>query len=146
MLDPQRPSQEAKVRQRLISEGYVERYGTNDADIRRRLKINGPCADFVGFHPQRGMWLVAESKDGNLERAEQQLANTLQGLLVIEPEALEAVELRIYMNEQQYSRLLREGLAGYLLVEGFLGFMQEMGFEFTLIQGIRVRIEVEGQQ
>jgi len=146
MLDPQRPSQEAKVRQRLISEGYVERYGTNDADIRRRLKINGSCADFVGFHPQRGMWLVAESKGGNLERAEQQLANTLQGLLVIEPEALEAVELRIYMNEQQYSRLLREGLAGYLLVEGFLGFMQEMGFEFTLIQGIRVRIEVEGQQ
>jgi len=146
MLDPLSLSQEEQVRKRLISEGYIERYGSNDTEIRRRLGINGPCADFVGFHPQRGMWLVAESKGGNLERAEKQLANTLRGLLAIEPEAVEAVELRIYMSEHQHTRLLTKGLAGYLLDGGFLGFMQETGFQLTLIQGIRVRIAVEGQR
>ena len=59
------------------------------------------------------------------------LANPLQGLLTIEPEAVEALELRIYMNEQQHTRLLTEGLAGYLLVAGFLGFMQEPGFQLS---------------
>ena len=146
MPDPPHPNQEEQVRKRLVSEGYVERYGTNDAEIRQRLRISGPCADFVGFHPRRGMWLIAESKGGNLERGEKQLANTLQGLLTIEPEAVEALELRIYMNEQQHTRLLTEGLAGYLLVEGFLGFMQGTGFQFTLIRGMRVRVEAEGQQ
>src|SRR4051794_12681427 len=119
--EPSRPNQEELVRARLVSQGYLQRYGSSDGEIRRRLGIKGACADFVGFHPQRGMWLIAESKGGNLERAEKQLANTLLGLFSSEPEAAEAVELRIYMNEQQYTRLRTEGLAGYVLYDGFLG-------------------------
>ena len=139
-------TQEARMRRWLVSQGYHQPYGTTDAEIRRRLGITGKCADFVGYHPGRGMWLIAESKGGNIDLAEEQLTNTLHGLLFIEPEAIEAVELWIYMSQRQYEQLLQKRLSGYSLQEGFLGTMnEEEVFQLTLIEGIRIRVVGESQ-
>ena len=146
MIPEGEATQEARMRRWLVSQGYQQRYGTNDAEIRRNLGITGKCADFVGYHPGRGIWLIAESKGGNIGTAEKQLANTLQGLLLIEPEAIEAVELWIYMSQRQHGNLLQKGLSGYSLQEGFLGAVDELDvFQFILIEGIRVRVVVESQ-
>lgn len=142
--EPPGAAQEERIRRRLVSEGYKQRYGITDAEIRRKLGIRGKCADFVGFHPGRGTWLIAESKGGNLEVAEEQLANTLHSLLLIEPEAIEAVELRIYMSQRQYEHLLQKGIGGYSLQESFLGATDEQDvFHFTLIEGIKVLVVTE---
>ena len=134
------------MRRWLVSQGYQQRYGTNDAEIRRNLGINGKCADFVGYHPGRGMWLIAESKGGNIGTAEKQLASTLQGLLLVEPEAIEAVELWIYISQRQYDLLLQKGLGGYSLQEGFLGAVDEQDvFQFIMIEGIKVHVVGENQ-
>jgi len=33
----------------------------------------GRCADFVGYDPQRGTWLIAESKGSNLTTVQEDL-------------------------------------------------------------------------
>lgn len=137
-------TQEARMRLWLVNQGYHQPYGTTDAEIRRRLGITGKCADFVGYHPGRGMWLIAESKGGNIDLAEEQLRNTLRGLLDAVPEAVEALELWLYINQRQYNKLSQHELAGYSLQNGFLGFFEKQGFRYTTIEGVRVHVEVEG--
>ena len=136
-------TQEARMRRLLVSQGYQQPYGTTDAEIRRRLGITGKCADFVGYHPGRGMWLIAESKGGNIDLAEEQLRNTLRGLLEAVPEAIEALEFWIYINQRQYNKLSEHELAGYFLQNGFLGFFEKQVFRFTTIEGVRIHVEAE---
>src|SRR5215203_3988123 len=104
MIPDEDATQEARMRSWLVSLGYQQPYGTTDAEIRRNLGISGKCADFVGYHSGRGMWLIAESKGGNIYGIEAQLENTLRGLLHIEPEAMEGIELRLYTSTRQYAR------------------------------------------
>jgi len=95
MIPDEDATQEARMRSWLVSLGYQQPYGTTDAEIRRRLGITGKCADFVGYHPEQGRWLVAESKGGDIEAAYLQIANTLQGLLARETAAVGNTELQI---------------------------------------------------
>src|SRR5215212_4889864 len=118
--EPPGAAQEERIRRRLVGEGYQQPYGTTDAEIRRNLRIRGKCADFVGFHPGRGTGLIAESKGGNIYGVEEQLENTLRGLLIIEPEAIEGIELRLYISTRQYTRLDSGVLSSYVIQDDFL--------------------------
>jgi len=113
MIPEEDATQEARMRRWLISQGYQKSYGTTDAEIRRRLGITGKCADFVGYHPEQGNWLIAESKGGDNEAAYLQIANTLRGLLTRETTAVGNTELQIFISAQQYERLSLSGLSGY---------------------------------
>jgi hypothetical protein len=144
MIPEEDATQEARMSRWLVSHGYQQRYGTSDSAIRKNLAVVGRCADFVGYHPGRGMWLIAESKGGNIYGVETQLGNTLHGLLGVEPEAIEAVELLLYVSMYQYTRLSLEEVSGYAIQDGFLGYRDEKEvFHFTEIEGIRVKIESE---
>lgn len=135
--------QEARVRIRLVAEGYEQPYGETDDEIRRNLAITGKCADFVGYHPNLDRWLIAESKGSDLWSAEIQLANTLVALLGIQVRAKGKTELRIYTNPSQYSRLGQEphGTGGYYREGDFLGTKPDgINFEFAQILGYRIRI------
>lgn len=135
--------QEARVRSRLVAEGYEQPYGTTDDEIRRNLGITGKCADFVGYHPQLDRWLIAESKGSDLWSAEIQLANTLVALLGIQGRAKGKIELRIYTNPSQYSRLGQEphGTGGYYREGDFLGTKPDgINFESAEILGDRILI------
>ena len=115
--------QEERVRRTLVAEGFTQPYGASDEEIRRKLRLKGPCADFVGYNPQSGRWLIAESKGGNLEAAERQLRNTVRALLKQEPAAKGEVDLQIHVDARNYQRLhedplLSAALGGYYLREG----------------------------
>jgi hypothetical protein len=139
-------AQEASIRARLLSEGYTQPYGASDDEIRKTLGITGKCADFVGYHPELDRWLIAESKGGNLEDAEAQLANTLQDLLTKEPGALGRAELRVYISANQYDMLGGEppqslGRGGYYLreVDNYLGTYDEKNmWSYRELRGIRI--------
>jgi hypothetical protein len=139
--------QEDWMRRQLASEGYEQRYGVNDQEIRRNLGITGRCADFVGYHPQRGFWLIAESKGSDLDVAYKQLEETLRALLAKEPGAVGSVDLRIYMRSQQYQKLLDTGLSGYYLRDHFLGCIEgNEVFQFLTLQDMRIQVRREGPQ
>ncbi|HEX9989564.1 MAG TPA: hypothetical protein VGE45_13945 [Chloroflexia bacterium] len=143
--DQQTPGeeQEARVRSRLVAEGYEQPYGASDDEIRRNLGFRGKCADFVGYHPKLDRWLIAESKGSDLWSAEIQLANTLTALLDIQVVAKGMIELHIYTKPSQYSRLRQEphGTGGYYREGDFLGTKPDgINFKFAHILGYRIRI------
>jgi hypothetical protein len=142
MIPEDEATQEARMRRWLVSQGYQQSYGTTDAEIRRRLGISGKCADFVGYHPQQGNWLIAESKGGDIEAAYLQITNTLQGLLARESAAVGNTKLQIFISAQQYERLSLHGLSGYFVRDGFLGNEDEQDvFHFILLDGERIQIK-----
>ncbi len=135
--------QERHMRRLLVDQGYEQPYGTTDEEIRQNLVVTGPCADFVGYNSQTDRWVIAESKGSDLWSAEIQLANTLAALLAKRPAANQKVELHIYTNPSQYSRLIKEphGSGGYYRQGEFLGYKQSGGtFYFSTILGYAVRI------
>ncbi len=144
--------QEEAVRRKLIAHGYTQPYGTSDEEIRRNLGIKGKCADFVGYHPQLDRWLIAESKGGNLDIAEAQLANTLLALLSKEPDAAGRVEVRVYISAHQYGQLRGEppkssGRGGYYVrdVDSYLGTYDEKNrWAYREIWGIMILAVREG--
>lgn len=146
--DQQTPGeeQEARVRSRLVAEGYEQPFGVSDKEIRRNLGFRGKCADFVGYHHRLDKWLIAESKGGNLEPAEAQLENTIRGLLARELKAKGKIELRIYISADQYAKLFDDpieanGCDGYFL-RGSDPYLGIYGFgsvwSYIEIEGIRV--------
>ncbi|MDQ5825227.1 MAG: hypothetical protein M3441_13625 [Chloroflexota bacterium] len=141
--------QEQRMRRLLVDQGYEQPYGTTDAEIRQNLQISGHCADFVGYNPQTDRWLIAESKGSDLWSAEVQLANTLVALLALRPLDHLKLELQIYTNPSQYSRLIKEphGSGGYYRQGDFLGYKQNGDFHFSTILDYPVRIfEVTGNE
>lgn len=137
------------MRNLLIGEGYEQPYGSTDSEIRQSLGLRGKCADFVGYNPQKGSWLIAESKGSDLWSAEIQIANTLLALLTREPGASGNLELRIYTNRQQYNRLSQDpsGISGYYRQGDFLGLKPDgKTFYFSEILGYRVHIIREGER
>ncbi len=135
--------QEQRMRSLLVSQGYEQRYGTSDTEIRYNLNISGPCADFVGYHPRLDRWLIAESKGSDLWSAEIQIANTLQALHAREPETRKKIELRIYTNPLQYDRLSQEphGTGGYYRQGRFIGTKPD-GINFQYAEILRRRISI----
>jgi hypothetical protein len=134
-------AQEDRVRSRLVAEGYEQPYGITDEEIRRNLSIKGKCADFIGYNPQTGWWLIAESKGSDLEKAEKQLTNTLNGLLIKESRATGKITLQIHIKGDQFSKLHSLGLSGYRLrdEDQFLGSYDDYKvWHNSEIDGIRV--------
>ena len=119
--------QEARVRSRLVAEGYEQLYGASDYEIRRNLGFRGKCADFVGYHPQLDRWLIAESKGSDLDAAEKQLQNTLLALVSKEPQAVGKISLQVHLRANQYNKLPGVGLGGYRLngLDKYLGHFVE---------------------
>jgi hypothetical protein len=137
------------MRARLVAEGYEQPFGTSDDEIRRNLNLRGKCADFVGRHPERGWWIIAESKGSNFWSADIQLANTLTGLLAQEPDAYSKIELYIYTNSAQFRRLLEGsgGVGGYYRQGNSLGFKPDgVTFQPAQIMGYPVQIMKEGKE
>jgi hypothetical protein len=105
---PPGEAQEKSVRARLTNQGYEGPYGSTDAQIKKRLGIKGRCADFVGYHPKEGKWLICESKGGDMDTAYEQLKNTMNGLLAKEPASNGKTDLRIYTSPHNYQKLTQE--------------------------------------
>lgn len=149
-MPPGKPSpgeeQEERVRSQLVAEGYEQPFGASDGEIRRNLGITGKCADFVGYHPQLDGWLVAESKGGDLEKAEAQLKNTLSGLLAKISDAVMITDLRVYIRAEQYDKLSNHlpaslSLGGYYLRsnDSYLGNYDESNeWVYRELTGIRI--------
>lgn len=135
------------MRDRLVAEGYVEPFGTSDEEIRRNLSIQGQCADFVGYHPTKGWWIIAESKGSNFWAADIQLANTLTGLLAKQPDAANRIELYIFTNPTQFRRLEEHpaGVSGYYRQDTLLGFKPDgVTFHPAQILNYQVHVAKEG--
>ena len=135
--------QELSVRSQLEREGYEQPYGKTDAEIRVNLKIDGKAADVVGYNPKTSRWLVAESKGGDIEGATKQLANTFKHLLRSNPNVSGRVDLRLYTNQAQYSKMLTEdGLAGWRIRDGYLGWIEQETNTWTFWeeQGVRATV------
>ena len=114
--------QERRVRE-MLARNYERRFGTSDDAVRRRLRMEGRVADFVGHNPTTGKWLIAESKGSDFWGATEQLSNTARYLLKRAPDAAGKLELRIYMGATQYSKLVDTGIAGWRPLEGkYLGY------------------------
>jgi hypothetical protein len=79
-----------------------------------------------------------------MAKAISQLQNTIKGLLGKNPGAAGNIDLRIYTNSAQYQKLLQEpnGLAGYQLRDGFLGWMDEAtnSWQYAEINGMRIGV------
>jgi hypothetical protein len=138
--------QEARVRSRLSEQGYEQPYGTSDAEIRQTLGISGKCADFVGYDLKRRRWLIAESKGGDIDSAYYQLKNTMQGLLLAEPEARGKTDLHIYTSPENYDVMQNKetGLGGNRLRNSYLGYFDEKRkWHYVEIEGARVRVVKE---
>lgn len=139
--------QEEAVRRKLVAQGYIQPYGTSDDEIRRNLGIRGKCADFVGYHLGLDRWLVGESKGSDLVTAEEQLANTLIGLLAKEPASSGKIDLQIHIRGEQFDKLPNEGLSGYHLQsnDNFLGhYNEEDIWQYSEAFGIRIMAIREG--
>lgn len=139
--------QEARVRSRLVTVGFEQPYGASDDEIRRNLGIRGRCADFVGYHPQRERWLIAESKGSDLDTAEKQLLNTLIGLLSKVPRATGKIDLQVHVRANQYDKLPGLGLSGYRLngLDHYLGhFIEGDVWHYVEVAGIKVVVVREG--
>jgi len=105
-----------------VSKGYQQIYGENENDIARTLGNTGERADFVGWNPQQGRWLIAESKGGDIQTGVDQLRNAAEALLKHNPAARTAdIDFRLYLNEQQFARY-SQTTEGYRILEGRLGY------------------------
>lgn len=139
-------AQEARVRSRLMAEGYHQPYGVSDDEIRRNLGIKGKCADFVGYDPERRRWIVGESKGSDMDDAYYQLKNTMKGLLAKEPEAKGKIDLRIYTSLENYDAMVKRkaGLGGNRLRNGYLGYFDEKRkWHYVEIEEVKVRVVKE---
>lgn len=135
--------QELSVRGQIEREGYEQPYGKTDNEIRTSLKIEGKTADVVGYNRQTDRWLVAESKGGNIEAATKQLENTFNHLIKGNPEIAGKVDFRLYTNQMQLDKLLsQDGLAGWRMREGFLGWIDDATntWHFWESQGLRIAV------
>ena len=101
----------------------------------------------MGYHPDLDQWLIAESKGSDLPTAEEQLENTLKGVLAKEPAAPGRIELQVYIKANQYDKLVTVGMAGYYLRsdDNFLGFFDEDDmWQYSAPLGIRISVVREG--
>lgn len=134
-------AQEQQLREAL-SKTYNQVYGATDAEIRRGLGITGKTADFLGYNAQQNRWLIAESKGGDLDKAFKQLTNTANGLLNKAPDAVGKLDLRIYMNQTQYNKLVQGGLPGWRVQDGFLGWIDEAEqWVYATVNGVRISVQ-----
>ena len=135
------PKQEQAVRD-VLARSYEQRFGVTDQEIRTNLGLTGKATDFVGYNAQRGRWLIAESKGADLDSAFSQLGNTMTGLLRYTGSAANNVELHVYMNANQYQRLLAGNLGGWRARDGYLGWLNETGeWVWAEINGVRILAE-----
>jgi len=133
--------QERTLREAL-SKTYDQVYGSTDAEIRRGLGITGKTADFLGYEAQQGRWLIAESKGGDLDKAFKQLTNTANGLINKVPDAASKLDLRIYMNQIQYDKLVQGDLSGWRVQHGLLGWTDEAGkWVHATVNGARILVQ-----
>ena len=73
-------AREARVRRLLEDEKWEQVLGEDDQAIAKALRIqNQACADFAGVQGD-AEWLVAESKGTDIDRAVQQIENTLRAI------------------------------------------------------------------
>lgn len=140
-MDPDEDDQGKSVRNLLRSE-YEQKYGESDAAIRKGLGIKGRTADFVGYNSKSGRWLVAESKGGDFDSAFKQLTNTVRGLIKDQPGSAGSIDLRIYTNANQFSKLGSEGVGGWRISgDGFLGWLDEYGaWNYAEVNGIKISV------
>jgi len=137
------PEQEQALRS-LLAREYEQKYGETDSAIRTNLGIRGKVADFLGYNGKSNRWLIAESKGGDIDSAYKQLSNTMKGLLGKESGSAGNIDLRIYSNANQFSKLTgTDGLGGWRVnSEGLLGWLDEYNrWNYAEIQGVRVTVQ-----
>jgi hypothetical protein len=139
-------SQEDRVRETLKNDGYETPFGETDAEIRSRLSIDGKTADFVGYHRGQDRWLIAESKGGDIQSAFEQIRNTARSLWTRDSSIVAKTELRVYTRAEQHAKFSdpSNGLAGWRLKDGFLGWIDDATDEWNYaeIDGVRIRVFV----
>jgi hypothetical protein len=109
----------------MLAREYGQPFGESDAEIRSRLGVRGKVADFVGYNREQDRWLIAESRGSDLDFAYLQLLETAERLQVVVPTSACRVSLRLYLSPLQRVRLARDGLGGWRLRDGLLGWLGE---------------------
>ena len=131
--------QEERVRQMLAKE-YDELYG-DEKSIRQFLNLRGKTADFLGHNTTTDQWLIAESKASDIDRAFEQLRNTTQAFIKMNPDA--RFEIRLYLDAKNFDLLRREGeIFGWRMnAARYLGWQPEGNWVDATIQGVKILVQ-----
>jgi RHS repeat-associated protein len=153
-------AREIRARNSLVAEGYLVA-GASDTDTKKLLgvaKSGERVADILAAHLVTGKYVIAESKGGDIDTGIDQLSQTLERLETNVRRAKGNTELRMYMKEEQFNKIIdkdkgigeygavknEEGayyLAKYVMVDGeYVPYHKEInGLPVRLINEREIR-------